>query len=740
LSYFKINNQKYNYLIEFNSLNITEKWKTSVPIIEYCSQIGVKIPHYCYHKNLSIAGNCRICLIELKQSNKPIISCAINAKNTLLPNIEIFTNSPLVKKSRENILEFLLLNHPLDCPICDQGGECDLQDQSLFFGFTKKRFYNYKRIVTDKNIGPLIKTVMTRCIHCTRCVRFGNEIAGIQDLGIFGRSLNSEIGTYVNKTFQSEISGNVIDICPVGALTSKVYSYIGRNWEIKGINSIDFSDGFCLNIKVQIKNSKIIKIQPNLNENKIDWISDKTRFSFDMLFPSESFRKVETYNKNWHILFKKLMKLFYFYDHLSKHSLKLKPLTLIFGETLNNESINLLIFLSKKYKFVKIRRDIFLTNNTDIEQYFKLNNLTSYSSNFNVSKFCFLIGLNPRYEGFYLNLKLRQRQLKGNFKIFNMNSLLNLTYNTKTISNNTQFLKLISEGNHVLSQNFKSSTKPILILNHQLSNRTDNIFFLKSIFNLEIYSKLKSQNWNGINYLSNSINTVGIDILNIFTSFSTKDFLNSSGLFFLNSITSESFCKMLQLKLLNYIIFKITDFKTKHFSVNLGPYISSNKIYQYLDLPSSNFFENSGSFINTEGIFKQSIKILTTNLGKKNDWEILRIIIANSNKIELLHTNHQKLFFLNWNLNRFRNFIIFLNYASTNISNSSFFLHKKSQVIKHKIFKFQKSKTKLLNTKLKRYIYDFYLANESYYSKFSFIMIKCSNNFRVQKTNFENFL
>jgi predicted molibdopterin-dependent oxidoreductase YjgC len=196
---------------------------------------------------------------------------------------------------------------------------------------------------------------------------------------------------------------------------------------------------------------------------------------------------------------------------------------------------------------------------------------------------------------------------------------------------------------------------------------------------------------------------------------------------------------MLQLKSLNYVVFKVTDFKTKHFSISLSPYIFSNKIYQYLYLPSSNFFENSGSFVNTEGIFKISTKILTANLGKKNDWEILRIIIANSNKLKLLHTN-QRLLFLNWNLNRFRNFIIFLNYASNNISNSSFFLHKKSQIVKYKIFKFQKSKTKFLNTKLKRYIYDFYLANESYYSKFSFIMVKCSNNFRVQKTNFENFL
>ena len=190
-----------------------------------------------------------MCLIEVKNSPKPVVSCSMNAKS-LLNSETIHTNSPLVKKARENILEFLLLNHPLDCPICDQGGECDLQDQALFFGFSKKRFYSLKRIVADKNIGPIVKTVMTRCIHCTRCVRFATEIAGIEDLGIFGRGINSEIGTYVEKVFQSELSGNIIDLCPVGALTSKPYPFLSRDWELKNITTVDFSDGFGINIQV----------------------------------------------------------------------------------------------------------------------------------------------------------------------------------------------------------------------------------------------------------------------------------------------------------------------------------------------------------------------------------------------------------------------------------------------------------------------------------------------------------
>lgn len=739
MSYFKINNQKYNYFVEFSNLKNNEKWKITAPIIEYCSQIGIKLPHYCYHKDLSISGNCRMCLIELKQSNKPLISCAITAQSTLVANTEIFTNSPIVKKARENILEFLLLNHPLDCPICDQGGECDLQDQSLFFGFTRKRFYNYKRIVIDKNIGPVIKTVMTRCIHCTRCIRFATEIAGVKNLGAFGRSYNTEIGTYIEKTFQSEISGNVIDICPVGALTSKFYPYSGRIWELKGINSIDFSDGFCLEIILQIKNRKVIKIHPNFNKNEINWISDKTRFSFDGLFTSNSSVKIKKINRIWLELFNKLVKLFYFYDHLSKHNLKIKPLIFIFGETLNNESLNLLMFFSKIHKFIKIRRSIPVNNSNDIEKYFKLNN-SVLPINFNSSKFCFLIGVNPRNEGFYLNIKLRQRQLKGNFKIFNMFSMVNLTYLTQITSTNPKFLKTISEGNHILSQNFISTTKPLLILNQRISNRIDSNFFFNSIFILETYTMLKDENWSGFNLISNSLNSTGITNLNLFVGFSNKDFLNSSGLFFLNYSINEfsNLKKLLQLKLLNYLTLKFTNFKTKSFIIELGPFIKSQSFYkipQYLYFPSANFFENSGTFITTLGLSKLSTKVLTTNLEKKADWEILRILLSNSKSLKLLHSD-QKLLFFDWNLNRLRNFIIFLNYASSNISSLSFFLNKKSQVIAKKLFKFQKFKTKILNTKLKRYIYDFYLSAESYYSRFSLIMAQCSNLNRIEMTNF----
>ena len=201
----------------------TKKINDRISLIAYLIANGIAVPHYCYHNDLSIAGNCRVCLVELKNSVKPVVSCATNAKSAL-HNGTVYHDSALVKKARENILEFLLLNHPLDCPICDQGGDCDLQDQSLFFGFTKRRFYKFKRAVSDKDLGLIVKTVMTRCIHCTRCVRFSEEIAGEEELGTFGRGGDTEIGTYVDKVLSSELSGNVIDLCPVGSFTTVCYN------------------------------------------------------------------------------------------------------------------------------------------------------------------------------------------------------------------------------------------------------------------------------------------------------------------------------------------------------------------------------------------------------------------------------------------------------------------------------------------------------------------------------------
>ena len=267
-------------MIEIYINNIRLKVNKHLTVLQACNNFKIEIPKFCFQENLQIAGNCRMCLVEIENSPKPIASCAM----PLTANMKIFTDTPLVQKARESVLEFLLINHPLDCPICDQASECDLQDQTMIFGSDRGRFFFEKRGVEDKYCGPFIKTIMTRCIHCTRCVRFANEICGIDDLGTIGRGNQTEINFYYPKIFNSEFSGNLVDLCPVGALTSKPYSFKARSWELKKKEGLDILDSIGSNIKIDIFNNEIVRILPktNFNINK-EWISNKTRYFFDSL-------------------------------------------------------------------------------------------------------------------------------------------------------------------------------------------------------------------------------------------------------------------------------------------------------------------------------------------------------------------------------------------------------------------------------------------------------------------------
>ena len=256
------------------------EFEPGMTVLQACELANVEIPRFCYHERLSIAGNCRMCLVEMEKSAKPIASCAMPAAE----GMNIKTNTEFVEKARKGVMEFLLANHPLDCPVCDQGGECDLQDQSLYYGVDKSRFSENKRFVSEKYMGPLIKTQMTRCIHCTRCVRFATEVAGVPEIGAIGRGENMEITTYLEKSMESELSGNVIDLCPVGALTSKPYAFSARPWELKKTESIDVLDAVGSNIRVDTYGWEVKRILPRLNESiNEEWISDKTRYSCDGL-------------------------------------------------------------------------------------------------------------------------------------------------------------------------------------------------------------------------------------------------------------------------------------------------------------------------------------------------------------------------------------------------------------------------------------------------------------------------
>src|SRR5690348_12720779 len=251
-----------------------------ITVLQACELAGKEIPRFCYHERLSVAGNCRMCLVEQEKAPKPIASCAMPVAEGMV----IKTDTPMVHKARKGVMEMLLINHPLDCPICDQGGECDLQDQALFYGFDRTRYLEQKRAVKDKDFGPLVETHMTRCIHCTRCIRFASEVAGADELGAIGRGEDMEITTYLGAIIGSELSGNVIDLCPVGALTSKPYAFVARPWELSKTESIDTMDALGAAIRIDARGPEVLRVLPRLNEDiNEEWLSDKSRFSCDGL-------------------------------------------------------------------------------------------------------------------------------------------------------------------------------------------------------------------------------------------------------------------------------------------------------------------------------------------------------------------------------------------------------------------------------------------------------------------------
>lgn len=757
LKYFHINNIRFNYELEFKNDSKKNYWKYNTPLIEYCETLGISIPHYCYHKNLSISGNCRMCLIELKNAPKPIVSCAMDAKSCLASG-DIYTNSYLVKKARENILEFLLLNHPLDCPICDQGGECDLQDQSLFFGLTKKRFYNFRRVVIDKNIGPIVKTVMSRCIHCTRCVRFASEIAGVDDIGMFGRGLQSEIGTYVEKVFQSELSGNVIDLCPVGALTSKPYPFLNRSWELKNVNFIDFSDGFGLPTQVCIKNNQVIKVLPGYDKTSksTTWISDKTRFSFDSLFsPEKIVHNFIDYNKDemfsslsWKKLFKELFHTIYFQVHLAKHFFKPNQITICLTQNVGLEVLSLLTILSNKYNFFKLRQSESYQINNNLECNYLLNSSID-AAKLAKTNTCMLIGVNPRYEGVALNLKLRSRFLKGNFNVITLGSLIDLTFSYTNLGNNFKTLTSLAEGNNLFCQEFCNSLNPILICSSEMFKRKDsfNLANTAQLLTKHISNYSLSKTENTLNVLNSTINQAGTASLNILKTIESKDIQNSVGIYFLNnSFSSITVKKLLNLKLLGF--FKKNSHENKILvtqSTILENKILSDlkknfKVQKHLNLPNTVLFETSETFLSTDGNIKKTIKVMSPTGQVKSNWQIIRKIFTYSKKMLFVPSlmPSSKLIFNCNNVNYFKNYIGFHQYATCNLNNLSFNLIKNVSEADITLKSYKYKRKKILNTNFRYWLDDFYIGGKDGHSSCSSTMIQCSKFYRLNSTNFGN--
>ncbi len=413
--------------------NKTYQVRANASILQACEEASIDVPRFCYHEKLSVAGNCRMCLVEVEKSPKPVVSCAMPVSK----NMVVYTNTPLVKKAREAVLEFLLINHPLDCPICDQGGECDLQDETLQYGSDRGRFFEFKRSVEDKECGPVVKTIMTRCIHCTRCVRFSAEIAGQESLGSFNRGQETEIGTYIQSFIKTELSGNLVDLCPVGALTSKPYAFTARSWELQKSDTIDFFDGTCADIVVHTRGSsapqyedgkivykskeEILRILPRLNGLYQDnWISDKTRYAFDGLKRNRLQRPVQldkknlNHNTNWtDVLFDITNRLtrnvYQSWESQSTKFVTPSRLGVVVESLIDVESLYLLATTLKFYGGADIQYgNNKLHLNIDAPSFYNLNR--SFDSLDNL-KGLILIGTNPRFEASLLNTNLRKQQL-----------------------------------------------------------------------------------------------------------------------------------------------------------------------------------------------------------------------------------------------------------------------------------------------------------------------------------------
>jgi len=470
-------------------------------IFQACEHAGIEIAHFCYHERLAIAGNCRMCLVEVEKSPKPIASCAMPATDGMV----VLTKSPKAIKAQKGVMEFLLINHPLDCPICDQGGECDLQDQAMAYGFDRSRFQENKRAVRDKDFGPLVKTEMTRCIHCTRCIRFLTEIAGVEELGATGRGEDMEISTYIERALSSELSANIIDLCPVGALTSKPYAYVARPWELGKTESIDVLDAVGSNIRIDSRGSQVLRVLPRLNEAiNEEWISDKTRFAVDGLILRRLDRPYirrdgRLQEADWREALE-----------LVADRLKATPgerIAAIAGDLCDAESI----FALKEFltglgaTSLDCRQDgakldprcrvgyLFNTTIAGIER----------------ADACLLIGTNPRWEAPLVNARLRKRHLQGGFKIAAIGPTLDLTFPVEMLGTGGETLSALAQGEHPWAARLRDAQKGMIVLGQSALSRPDGAHVLAAARSLAESRGLCRDDWNGFNVLHTASARVG---------------------------------------------------------------------------------------------------------------------------------------------------------------------------------------------------------------------------------------
>lgn len=551
-----------------------------ITVLQVCESVGISLPRFCYHDLLNVAGNCRICLVEIQNSPKPHVACGL----PVVHEIKIYTDSPLVKKAREAVLEFLLLNHPLDCPICDQAGQCDLQNQARRYGSLRGRFYETKRGVPDKSFGPLVKTVITRCIHCTRCVRFLSEIAGVETLGTTLRGYKIEIGTYVKKPLISEISANIIDLCPVGALTTKPRAFKTRPWEVNIVKSIDTIDSLGSHITIEVKSSIPIRIVPrSYSDINQEWITDIARFSYEGFLLNRL--EFSYYNED-----------FYFHKFISTKSIKsvLKnyvlgqsALKIVFGQRVDLDIIQRGLYLNRLMGWDFIDDSFYKLFTT----YPSFIQGISYIKDLNSIDFCLILGINSRIEASLFNIRLLKSYKTNNLITTSLGSSYNSNFLIYNIGLNYKHLVRITMGKHAL--NTTKSKHSLLLFGDVLAKRFDAqsaLLLSYSYQNSSVTTNLKStlRIPIGANAISNAY--LGI-------SFPFSREIQSPNLNYLVSTDNEFLLKSSRIGSI---------YENSHLVSSSDKYIFNFKFI----LPLITEYEKNSKFINCEGRLQKTQRFI----------------------------------------------------------------------------------------------------------------------------------
>jgi NADH-quinone oxidoreductase subunit G len=472
-----------------------------ITVLQACELAGKEIPRFCYHERLSVAGNCRMCLVEQEKAPKPVASCAMPVAEGMV----IKTDSPLVQKARKGVMEFLLINHPLDCPICDQGGECDLQDQAMAFGKSFSRYQEEKRAVTDKDFGPLVKTEMTRCIQCTRCIRFATEVAGVEVLGAVSRGEHMEVTTYVEKGIASELSGNLIDLCPVGALTSKPYAFTARPWELARTESIDVADAVGVNVRIDSRGREVLRVLPRLNEDvNEEWMADKGRFWVDGLKRQRLDRPFVRENgklraASWGEAFNAIA--------AKLKGLDGKRIAAIAGDQCDAESMFALkeLMVALGSPNFDCRQDGAAVDANARASYL----FNSTIAGVDKADVILLVGTNPRWEAPVLNARIRKRHLKGGLKVATVGGVGELTYPVEMLGAGAETLSQIASGGNSFADILKNAKAPMIIVGQGALTRPDGTAVLGLVRKLADSCNIVRDGWNGFNILQTAASRVG---------------------------------------------------------------------------------------------------------------------------------------------------------------------------------------------------------------------------------------